>query len=609
MKSIQSRLLIMLLIFIVLPYFLSVFFIYTYTKNSVEQHELENSREQLQKNADELEQYFDDMIDIPYILYRNPDLFRIFKNGFEDSIYLNPMTMEKSLETFYLMRNEFRQIRFYIAKNNESFTVYNAMISTHRYQPDFLNQDPIKQLYTSDSQYLIEPPHPLENYNNAAIVPKSDKTMVMTFHHKIIDVLSKKFLGMITIDIDLGEYARICNNLVQGDASSVLLIDSKDRVMYANDRALIGKPLPAAEKQRLDGNRSRHDDDILLSKELSGSLDGWKLIKVMSSQALYEDVRKTAYTNILVGIGVGILGLLMIGIISNRITRPITRLSSKVRSIEGGNMNVPFDDTKSDEIGHLESHMKDMMNRINSHIDREYKLEIENRKNQFRALKSQVNPHFLFNALQSIGAVALRSNAPKVYQLLTSLSKMMRYSMQADQWVRVRDEAEYTKAYLSLQTERFGENLSYSVNIDESILDMTIPSMILQPLAENFFKHTYEEGYSNAHLSINGEKQGNDLCFTVENDGPGLTEEELQALREHIYTPPYEGTYSHEHIGLKNIRDRLLLGYGPSAEMKVDSNDGLGFSVSMRIPIKTTLGMIKTYFRKGDEHGESTDCR
>ncbi|MCY9141893.1 sensor histidine kinase [Peribacillus frigoritolerans] len=589
MKSIQSRLLIMLLIFIVLPYFLSVYFIYTYTKNSVEQYELENSREQLQKNADELEQYFDDMIDFPYILYRNPDLFRIFKNGFEDSIYFNPMTMEKSLETFYLMRNEFRQIRFYIAKNNESFTVYNAMISTHRYQPDFLNQDPIKQLYTSDSQYLIEPPHPLKNYNNAAIVPKSDKTMVMTFHHKIIDVLSKKFLGMITIDIDLDEYARICNNLVQGDASSVLLIDSKDRVMYANDRALIGKPLPADEKQRLDGNRSRHDDDILLSKELSGSLNGWKLIKVMSSQALYEDVRKTAYTNILVGIGVGILGLLMIGIISNRITRPITRLSSKVRSIEGGNMNVPFDDTKSDEIGHLESHMKDMMNRINSHIDREYKLEIENRKNQFRALKSQVNPHFLFNALQSIGAVALRSNAPKVYQLLTSLSKMMRYSIQADQWVRVRDEAEYTKAYLSLQTERFGENISYSVNIDESILDMTIPSMILQPLAENFFKHTYEEGYSNAHLSINGEKQENDLCFTVENDGPGLTEEELQTLREHIYSPPYEGTYSHEHIGLKNIRDRLLLGYGPSAEMKVDSNDGLGFSVSMRIPIKTPL--------------------
>ncbi|MDQ0856533.1 sensor histidine kinase [Bacillus sp. V2I10] len=586
MKSIQSRLLIMLLIFIVLPYFLSVFFIYTYTKNSVEQHELENSRDQLQKNAEELEQYFDGMIDFPYILYRDPDLFRIFNNGFEDSIYFSPKTMEKSLETFYLMRNEIRQIRFYIDKNKESFTLYNAMISTRRHQPDFLDQSPIKELYASDLNYLIEPPRPLINYNNAAIIPKSDKTMVMTFHHKITDVLSKRFLGIITIDIDLGGYARICNNLVQGDASSVLLIDSQDRVLYANERSLIGKPLPEGEKQRLDGNRSRQDDDILLSKELSGSLNGWKLIKITSSQSLYEDVRKTAYTNILVGIGVGLLGLLMIGIISNRITRPIARLSSKVRSIEGGNMNVPFDDARDDEIGHLESHMKDMMNRINSHIDREYKLEIENRKNQFRALKSQINPHFLFNALQSIGAVALRSNAPKVYQLLTSLSKMMRYSLQADQWVRVRDEAEYTKAYLSLQTERFGEDVSYSLEMDESILDITIPSMILQPLAENFFKHTYEEGYSSAHLSITGKKHKEYLQFTVENDGPGLTAEVLQTLRNHIYTPPYEGTYSHEHIGLKNIRDRLLLRYGQSAEMKVDSINGKGFSVSMKIPIE-----------------------
>lgn len=326
MKSIQSRLLIMLLIFIVLPYFLSVFFIYTYTKSSVEQHELENSREQLQKNADELEQYFDGMIDFPYILYRNPDLFRIFNNGFEDSIYFSPKTMEKSLETFYLMRNEIRQIRFYINKNKESFTLYNAMISTRRYQPEFLKQSPIKELYASDSNYQIEPPHPLVNYNNAAIVPKSDKTMVMTFHHKITDVLSRKFLGIITIDIDMGGYARICNNLVQGDESSVLLIDSEDRVLYSNDRERIGKPL---SKQLLNGNGSGKDDNILLSKELSGSLNGWKLIKITSSQALYEDVRKTAYTNILVGLGVGLLGLLMIGIISNRITRPIAKRAAK----------------------------------------------------------------------------------------------------------------------------------------------------------------------------------------------------------------------------------------------------------------------------------------
>lgn len=580
-KSIQSRLLLMLLVFIVLPYFLSVFFIYTYTKSSVEQYELENSREQLQKNAEELEQYFEEMIDFPSILYRNPDLFRIFNNGFEDSIYFSPKTMEKSLETFYLMRKEIRQMRFYIDKNKESFTLYNAMISTRRYQPDFLEQSPVKELYASDLNYIIVPPRPLTNYNNAAIVPESDKTVVLTFHHKITDVLSKKFLGVITIDIDMGEYARICNNLVQGNESSVLLIDSKNRVMYANDRSLIGEVLPIGEKDRLEGN----NQDIILSKELSGSLKGWQLIKKSSSQALYEDVRKTAYTNIIVGIGVGLLGLLMIAVISNRITRPIASLSQKVRSIEGGNENVPFDDSRDDEIGHLESHMKDMMNRINTHIDREYKLEIENRKNQFMALKSQINPHFLFNALQSIGAVALRSKAPKVYQLITSLSRMMRYSLQADQWVLVRDEADYTKAYLALQSERFGDSVSYTIEMDESILDMTIPSMILQPLAENFFKHTYEEGFSSAHLLIKGSIQDGHLDFLVENDGPGLTAARLETLRNNIYTPPFEGSYSNEHIGLKNIRDRLLLRYGPGAQLHVDSMNGKGFSVRMKIPV------------------------
>ncbi|WP_148357639.1 cache domain-containing sensor histidine kinase [Peribacillus simplex] len=583
MKTIQSRLLLMLLLFIILPYFLSVFLIYSYTKNSVERHELENSQEQLQRNAEELEQYFDDMINLPYLLYRNPDLFRIFKNGFEDSIYFNPIAMEKSIETFYLMRNEIRQVRFYIDKDKESFTVYNATVSARKPQPDLLNEDPIKQFYRSNSNYMIEPPHRIQNYNDTAIIPQSDDTMVMTFHHKIVDVPSNEYLGIITIDIDLDAYARICNSLVQKNEESVILMDSHNKVMYADDRSLIGKSVTSDFKRQITG------EDIILTKTLSGTLNHWKLVKITPNHVLFDDVRKTAYTNIIVGLIVGLLGLLMIGIISYRITRPIKLLSKKVRTIKGGNMDVPFDDGRKDEIGELEKHMKDMMNRINLHIEREYKLEIENRKNQFRALKSQVNPHFLFNSLQSIGAVALRSNSPRVYHLLTSLSKMMRYSIKANQWVLVRDEMNYIEAYLNLQMERFGNNVNYSIKISETILDMTIPSMILQPLVENFFKHSYEEGFYHAHLTIYGEIQGEFLHLTVENSGPSLTQAELQILRENIYASHHESGYSHNHIGLKNIYDRLILNYGSKAGLEVDTYQGQGFSVKIVIPLEFPL--------------------
>lgn len=586
MKSIQSRLFLMLLIFIILPYFLSVLFIYGYTKKLVEEHELEVSHNQMEETSKELEQYFNDLINLSYLSYRNPDLFRIFKDGFEDSIYFNPMAVENSIESFYLMRNEIRQVRFYVDKNKESFTVYNAMVSARKSQPDLLTQDPIKKLYHSNAKYLIEPPHPIENYNNAAIVPQSDDSVVTTIHHKIMDVLSKEFLGIITIDIDLNAYARLCNSLIQNKKESVLLIDSDNRVMYSSDSALVGEPVPSRLHKSVDTAMVKTGKDIILSKTLSGPLNQWKLVKVTPEQVLFHDVRQTAYTNILVGIGVGLLGLLMIGIISYKITRPIKLLSRKVQTIEGGNLDVPFhDDTREDEIGHLEKHMKEMMNRINLHIDREYKLEIENRKNQLRALKSQVNPHFLFNALQTIGAVALRSNSPKVYQLVASLSKMMRYSMRADQWIKVRNEVDYIKTYLSLQMERFGNGLNYSIDFHESILEMTIPSMTLQPLVENFFKHCYEEGFYGAQLKIYGEIKDETLSLIVENDGSSMTPAELERLRNNIYKKPYEGSFSQEHIGLKNIHDRLVLNYGQKAGLEINSKQGEGFLVRVLIPI------------------------
>ncbi|MFG6150116.1 cache domain-containing sensor histidine kinase [Halobacillus sp. B23F22_1] len=582
MRSIQSRLLLMLFIFIILPYFLSVFLIYIYTKNSVEQHELENSRQQIQESSIELEQYFDEMVNLPYILYRDPELFRIFNNEEDDSAYL-----ENSLENYYLMRNEIRQVRVYMDQGKESFTVYNGMVSARKSQPDFLEQGLIKQLYHSNAKYMIEPPHPIENYNNVAIVPASDNTMVMTFHHKIVDVLTNDFLGILTTDVELDAYGQITNNLIQEKEETVLLVDENENVIHANDHALIGKSVPPDLQQQMNAAEESTGDDIILSRTLSGPLNQWRLVKITPSETLFQDVRQTAYTSILVGIGVGILGVVMISVIAYKITHPIKRLSRKVSTIEGGDVDVPFDDSRQDEIGYLEKHMKDMMERINLHIDREYKLEIENKENQFRALKSQVNPHFLFNALQSIGAVALRSKAPNVYQLVTSLSKMMRYSMQANEWVLVRDEVSYIESYLMLQKERFRNNVHYSINLNETILDKPIPSMILQPLVENFFKHSYEEGFYEAHFTISGKVQDGFLQLAAENDGPGLTDEELQSLRNNIYTAPYKGAYSTQHIGLKNIHDRLVLNYGPSAGIEVGTNHGQGFLVKIYIPLES----------------------
>ncbi len=549
----------------------------------MEQQALKASNNLMEKRSEELEQYFQEMVNLPYLIYRNPDFFKIFT---EDSEDFHLQAKKNSVETFYLMRNEIRQVRFYLDKKKEVITAYHAKVSAPKLKPDVLTEESIKKLHSSNRTDLIEPPHRIVNYNDAAIVPESDKTVVLTIHHKIIDILSNEFLGYISIDLDLDAYARLCTSLIEEHEESVLLINPDNSVIYASDVSLIGKPVPKSLLKRINAKDTNSNGDIILSKTLSGTLDQWKLVKITPSQYLFQEARKTAMINILVGIGVGLMGLLMIGYVSYRITRPIKILSQKVRSIEGGNRQVPFGSDRDDEIGHLDNHMKEMMNRINLHIDREYKLDIENRKNQFRALKSQVNPHFLFNALQSIGAVALRSDSPNVYQLITTLSKMMRYSIRADQWVSLREEVEYIESYLSLQRERFGNELNISIRLNEELLQMKVPSMIIQPLVENFFKHCYEEGFYDAYLSIYGERKGEVVTLTVENNRSSVPSSKLNELREHLNSSPYGETYSDEHIGLKNIHDRLVLNYGENAGLRLNTKNGEGFCVELVIPFK-----------------------
>ncbi|MEK4193460.1 histidine kinase [Paenibacillus sp. FSL L8-0323] len=588
MKSIHKRLLFLLLVFIILPYFLSVLLIYRQTKENVERHELENSQEQIQQASADLEQYLDEIINLPYILYRNPDLFRVFEEGLEEDFYFKQLEINKGMTNFYLMRSEIRQIRLFINEGKSSFTVYNAMLSSRKRNPDLLQQASIQKLMSSNSNYLIEAPHLIENYNDTSIMPPSDKTMVLTVHHKIVDVLTQEFLGVITIDIDLDKIAHIANHFLQKNKESVWLSDAEDHVIYASDETWIGKTVPDELQRKISpaqADTKSPEGDIVFTRTLQEPIKEWHFAKVTPSSFLFEDVRKTAYTNIIVGVVVGGLGLIMITIISYGFTRPIKLLSQKVQRIEGRNMNAPFDDMREDEIGILERHIKEMMNRINRHIDREYKLEIENRKNQHRALKSQINPHFLFNSLQSIAAVALLSESPKVYQLITSLSKMMRYSIRVDQKATVQSEVDYVQAYLNLQAERFQTDFSYSIDIPKDIFDIPVPSMILQPLVENFFKHCYDEGYEQAYIHIYGEIQGEYLNLVVENNGNSVTDDELEALKNNLYTPVNEGNPSFAHIGLKNIHDRLVLHFDHTAGIKLDSMQGQGFTVRLVIPL------------------------
>lgn len=576
MRSFQVRLLLLLVVLIILPYFLSVFVIYGNTKSSIENKELEKSREELREAGNDLEQHFEKMIILPYSVYNMPDILQVFDEGLPKEGSNDFLSFEKSIETFSATRPELVQLRFYFHKENESLIVYKSNLSAPKTQVNYVKHSPFKQLYQSEQDYVIEEPHKLKNYNNVPIIPKTEDSMVLTMHHKIKNILSEEFLGFLTMDIDINSYAPLVKQLEGDDGTSVFLLNEDYKVMYSSDSKQMGQKISQKELTGLSESK-----ELILTESLQAPLNNWKIVKVISKDALFQDAKKAASTNVLLGLGVVVLGVIMVFLISRIVTKPIRVLSDKVRSIEGGNMDVTLTTSRKDEIGHLENHMQEMLHRINNHIDREYKLEIEVKKSQLRALKSQVNPHFLFNALQSIGAVALDCGAKGVYRLIISLSKMMRYSLQADQLVTVRQELDYIHSYLILQKERFGEEIDIQFCIGHGVDNAFIPSMLLQPLVENYFKHSYESNNDESRLEIIGKKEGEVIQLKIKSYGPSLQEEELRLLRQTIYSKHH----TQKGIGLKNIYDRLLLHFGTAASFHIDNLTGKGFEVVITVPI------------------------
>jgi len=308
------------------------------------------------------------------------------------------------------------------------------------------------------------------------------------------------------------------------------------------------------------------------------------LVTRLPYTSLHESAYGVAMINILFG-GIGLaIAVIATLFVSYKITSPIRILVRKIREVENGNMHTQFQSLGSDEIGVLGERFKMMMEQINQLINREYKLELENKTNQLKVLQSQINPHFLYNTLQSIGTMALKNKTREVYSSLTDLSEIMRYGMNMNEGiVPLSKEVDYIKAYLILQKQRFGDDFDYTLDVDELVLDVKVPKMILQPIIENYFKHGFHTREGVGKLKLECKKETSFLLIKITDNGLGVSKERLEDIHLHINAEHNNGR-ENTNIGLKNVYVRLKLYYLEQATLQLQNRDEGGFLVTMKLP-------------------------
>jgi two-component system sensor histidine kinase YesM len=253
-----------------------------------------------------------------------------------------------------------------------------------------------------------------------------------------------------------------------------------------------------------------------------------------------------------------------------------------MKLVEEGNLDVNMEIVSEDEVGQLAHGFNQMVKEIRSLINRIYETEREKRQVELQMLQQQINPHFLYNTLDSINWMARMQNASNISSSITALIKLLRTSIHnGNDFNTIRDEVEGLRNYVEIQRLRYGDKLDVQFEIEEGILDHKILKLLLQPLLENAIHHGLDSDQDTGFVLVTGRQYPGMIEFRIEDYGRGMTEEEISQ----VMTAVLKKRNSFSGIGISNILQRMKLYYGEKYGLTFHSEPGKGLKAKLTIPV------------------------
>lgn len=302
-----------------------------------------------------------------------------------------------------------------------------------------------------------------------------------------------------------------------------------------------------------------------------------------------------------------ILSLLIIVLFTSVFSRRITLLSEKMHTVAGGDFNVEITDTGNDEIAELYTDLEQMIHSMQTMMNDVYQAKLQNEEfkfvqmeAEFKALASQINPHFLYNTLETIRMKAFCNNDKETADLVKKLGKFMRRCLEIKNGeVTLRSELEFTNGYLELQSARFGDRVSYSIYSEVSKDYMILP-LVIQPVVENAFVHGIESCKDNGHIDIRVYYSGDKVIIDVKDNGVGMNDEKLHELEEKLRR---NDTSSGKSIGLTNVNKRIKMYHGDRYGLTIQTKEGGGTIIRITLPRNPVLRgqNVNSEAMKGDD--------
>ena len=405
--------------------------------------------------------------------------------------------------------------------------------------------------------------------------------------------------GCAVMTVDLSYIHEICSSIIAYDDMQLLICDQNGSVISQSSNSTFEKIDPSLlallSADTPSGSTLRYNyegTEYLISSTMVSNTN-WYVISLTSYSALMRSTYKNLLLSFSVMILLCILCLSVTIIITRSIAQPIRVLSDAMEHTTEMDFSERIDDKWSaprDELGKLTRGFNNMTSRLEYLIEENYNAEIkrkslESLKNEaeLNALQQQINPHFLYNTLETINWMAEANGESDIANMATALGSFFRKSIsRGKEYISVEDEISNVRNYVYLQKIRFGDRFDVEWQIDPALYPHMIIKLILQPLVENAIIHGMENLEKDGRIIISGSCDGDFIDFVVSDNGCGISADRLKQLEEYINGEQVENLRS---IGVKNVHQRIKLYYGDDYGLEFESIESKGTTVKLHIPV------------------------
>jgi two-component system sensor histidine kinase YesM len=384
-----------------------------------------------------------------------------------------------------------------------------------------------------------------------------------------------EILGYIAAQLDLDSLSAL---LPLSSGNDFILLDGTWRILYSSRGAQVESDINALRSQLLQGKSLNDSDDeyyyYAQRHEQSGVTMLLRQSKVYTPQVMASLYSLCAFTGVLCLA----LSLLSAFIISSYLSKPIQELDEAMGQVEKGRLDIQLESDRSDELGRLTSSFNRMTREYSQNLERSVQRERELNETRLSMFQAQLNPHFLYNTLDSMKWLGITNKVPQVADMATDLASLLRAAVSGNKVISLEGELELLERYLDIQSLRFGDSFTWEMDIPDCLQHCLIPKLVLQPLVENAIIHGVSD-MPDGYIKISARSENNDLLLSVSDNGQGMSEELLSCLNSPDRELP-EG-----HLGLNNVQRIVRLYYGEGYGISAKAGESSGSVVQIRLPI------------------------